>query len=334
MNQLAPIRSGQEVRAVPHDLTPAQITLIRKTVAKDCNQDEFDLFVAVCRRLRLDPLRKQIYAFVFSKDDLTKRRMSIITGIDGFRTIAARCGDYRPMETEPAIEYDDALKGPDNPLGIVRAVVRVWKRSADEWHPVAGEAYWEEFAPFKEDCEAGFDWIDTGEVWPDSGKPKKKKVARGEKVRVLDTSGNWGRMGRLMIAKCAEAQALRRGWPDDLSGVYAEEEMARAVVMDITASEAVSQYEEDQRQKRLGGSEAVMLCVDAGQPLERVERGKLADRLFEVVRDMDDADGIAWFLTTNKAPLQQFWAWDKGDAHQFKVFCEQRVQSMTMGAPA
>ena len=49
------------------------LDLIRKTVARDCDPPEFDQFIHICRAVRLDPLRRQIYAFVFSKDDASKR---------------------------------------------------------------------------------------------------------------------------------------------------------------------------------------------------------------------------------------------------------------------
>lgn len=76
-----------------------QLALIRRTVAKDCDAAEFDLFIHVCRAVRLDPLRRQIYAFVFGKDNPKKRQMTIVTSIGGYRSIAERTGNYRPGPT-------------------------------------------------------------------------------------------------------------------------------------------------------------------------------------------------------------------------------------------
>lgn len=129
------------------------LALIRRTVAADCNDDEFSMFIHMARALQLDPLRRQIYAFVFSKKDADKRRMSIITGIDGFRAIAERTRNYRPDEDEPTFEVDPEAKGQNNPVGLVKATVRVFKFSHGDWHKVTASAHWDEFTPLKDEWE-------------------------------------------------------------------------------------------------------------------------------------------------------------------------------------
>lgn len=323
MNAVVPIRQNPVT-----DYTGSQLLLIRRTVAKDTNNDEFDLFMAVARNKGLDPFSKQISAIVFSKDDEKKRQMAIITTIDGMRAIAARSGRYRPDEDAPVYEYDPALKGPDNPAGIISATVRIYIAdavNAGGWKRATGVAYWEEFAPIKEEAEGGYDWVDTGEVWADTGKPKKRKVARdpgGEVVRKLDTGGNWGKMPRVMLAKCAEAQALRKAFPEDLSGLYEGSELDRAQVVEITASEIIDQHATNDRLARIGAATGIIFQLSATEPLTAIPLGEIADRVMGAVREMD-LNQVRWFESANLQPMREFWARSPTDGLAVKKFIEE-----------
>lgn len=299
----------------PRDLAPAQLALIRRTVAADCNEDEFDLYIEVAKRVGLDPFRRQIYAVVYNKDKPNKRKMSIITGIDGFRAVAARCGDYRPDNAEAMIVIDPDLKDPDtNPLGIERAVYTAYKRGDDgEWYPVVGTAYWEEFAPITDE------WAENEEgKWRPTGKSSIAKTS------------NWRKMGRVMIVKCAESQALRKGWPEDLSGVYSEEEMARTI-NDETATETVAALEEEDRLKRVGGKGAIPIIFNE-TGIEMVPAGKLVDRVIEHIERAETADALTEFTRQNSAGLQQFWAIEPNDALELKKRIEQRAEKLSRAA--
>ena len=81
-------------------------------------------------------------------------------------------------------------------------------------------------------------WVD---VWLDSKPPAAAKTIIHRKgcahpfsatARFADFNagqGLWSKMPSVMIAKCSEAQALRRAFPADLSGVYSTDEMDQAV---------------------------------------------------------------------------------------------------------
>lgn len=310
MSNVVSMRAMEPMR--PRDYSPAQLALIRRTVAADATQDEFDMFIEVCRRVGLDPFRKQLYCLVYNKDKPDKRKVAFITGIDGFRAVAQRNGDYRPDDAEPEIVIDPERVDPaTNPLGIVKAVVKAYKRGPDGWHAVVGVAHWEEFAPLQE--EWAFD------------EQKGKRQPTGKFELAL---GNWRKMPRIMIQKCAESQALRRGWPEDLSGVYSPEEMDGVAMRDITPSAEIEQHETERRLALVHAKDTVPILWRAGEPIEAVPVGKLADKVAEFVGAMDSPIGIEAWERTNQAGLREFWALHKSDALELKKVIEGRKAAL------
>jgi len=290
------------------------LALIKRTVAADCNDAEFDLFIWTARHLGLDPLRRQIFALVYSKDKPDKRKMTIITAIDGLRAIADRTGNYRPDDDEPLFEIDPTLAGPNNPAGLVKATVKVYKFSHGDWHKVTASARWLEFAPLKEG------WSETKRVqngtWPD-GNPKYKDVPVEGATRtyVLDTSGQWGKMPCVMLAKVAEAQALRKAWPDAFSGIATDDETDRARVLEMSASEAAEAGAIAERQEKIGAKDSVPLTFDDLGNIEMVPLGKVADRCFEFLRNnKEETAAIRLWSERNRAGLREFWAKAPNDA--------------------
>jgi phage recombination protein Bet len=289
--------------------TPAQLKLIRQTVAGDTNEMEFDLFIAAARNSGLDPFRKQISAIVFNKNNPDKRKMSIITTIDGFRVIAERTRLYRPDDEPPRYEIDPALKSAANPIGIVSCTVKVYKRDQDGvWFACAGQAYWDEFASVKEE-------------WAEDETGKRRRTGKSA------ADGNWGRMARVMIAKCAEAQALRRAFPDAFSGIYEASELDRAMMEDATPSEALVNYETQERIAKLGGP-SILFQLEPSAPLEAIPLGRVADRVQEQLSLMVDRRQVDSFSRTNKDALKQFWGHSKGDALELKKAIDQRLDEL------
>jgi phage recombination protein Bet len=295
-----------------HD--PKMVALVHRTSAKDCNEDEFNQFIAVARDLNLNPLRKQIYAFVFNKENAAKRNMVIVVAIDGMRAISARGGLYRPDNKAPRWITNGELVDPlTNPLGIESCEVSIFTghklRDAGgaeriEWNEVVGVAYWNEFAPIKK-------------PWGEDAGP----------ARLDPKKDGWIKSGRHMIAKCAEAIAHRKANPEPLSMVYAEEETHRGQVIDgeytdLTPSEMVNQADTQSRIERIGGPSLYAVFDDAGT-LESVPMGKFFDRVDAHTKALAPA-AVALFVDRNKVGLQAFWAHNKNDALELKKILETR----------
>ena len=184
--------------------TREQVDLIKRTVADGASDDELALFLEVCKSTGLNPFQRQIYAVM--RKSKTKRgrewveeqKMVIQTGIDGYRLIAARSGVHAGTS--------DAEYGPENKDGYPE-----WARvTVRKVMPGGVIADFTATARWKEYCQT------------------KDEYQGGEKTGRQVPSGQWPKMPFLMLGKCAEALALRKAFPAELSGVYTNEEMAQA----------------------------------------------------------------------------------------------------------
>lgn len=268
------------------------ILLLKNTVAKDLNTNEFNLFCEVAKRVGLDPFRRQIYAHLFHKNKADKRQMVIITGIDGLRAIAQRSGRYRPDDDEPQYFYNQDLKDQLNPLGIERCVVKVYYcDDGGDWHNIKGVAYWDEF----------------------------RKVDVDYKTNKTELGSMWKKMGRVMIAKCAEAQALRKGWPEETGSIYTEDELGNALASDVVES----QMEED-RIRRSGASGDIALQLDYNLPLEMVNIGEFHDKICGHIDKLNDIEALERFQSINQISLKLYWGKKPNDALELKKFIEKK----------
>lgn len=273
MSNIVPVNTGSMTLA-----DPKRLKLIRDTVAKQCNEAEFNWFIDICRHTRLDPLRKQIYVFVFHAKDAAKRQMVPVTAIGGLRAIAARTGAYRADNRAPRIEFDPAEKSHLNPLGIVKAEVSVFQKHDNEWFEIVGEAYWAEFAPIVDE-------------WGEDDTGRRSRTGK----QILDPKKEgWTRMPRLMIAKCAEALALRKAWPDDLGNLYEETEIDRHSVIDLTPSEITEKVEVERKLDMIGGANAVTIDWCDASALGRIPEREFWDASLRWMRDQKSATIEHW----------------------------------------
>lgn len=302
------------IAPVHFDLTPKQLDLVWD-MNRDLNPREFDQFVETSRALGLSPLARQVCAIVFNKDKPDKRQMAIVTTIMGLRAIADRTGTYRPDDQPARITYDKELIDKNaNPFGIVEGIVTPYLFKHGEWHPVVGQIWWDEIAPIRT--------YGNGE----------------DAVRKLDSRTPWPARPRGQFIKCCEAAALRLGWPENLSNVYAEDEVDRARVIDITPAEAAEEHKRqriaDQTQPPRG---SVIVDLWDGKGLSVVPQGQFHDRVSEFIRDhgREDPSGVLTWADQQKVALRAFFGLDKAAGLDISKQLEklrERVKSEEQGA--
>lgn len=284
------------------------LRMFRNGVGRDLNPNEFDEATMWCEMFGANPIANDIYFFVFDKDKPDKRRMVPVLSINLYRKTAARSGNYRPDDRPARFTYDEKLIGPANPKGIVNCEVTVYRHAHGEWHPITTRLSWDERAPL------------VTEQW-EGPKGSRRKVELD--TPVLDPSKpNWRTMPETMLAKCCEADAIRKGWPEEMSGTYSDGELDRSDVLDLTPSEVLYASEQEDRRARIGGVGIIFDWCN-GDPLEAVPPGQVADRVIAWMRE-HDADRLALFRDRNRHALKQFWAHSPGDALEIKKAMEAR----------
>jgi phage recombination protein Bet len=173
--------------------TDEQKRLIKDSICKGATDAEVSLFIGIAEKVQLDPFARQIYSVGRWDAKLGREVRTVQTSIDGFRVIAQRSGDYAgqlgPFWCGADGVWVDVWLKKEYPLASKVGVLR-----KDFKEPLWAVANWDAY------CQVGKNGI----------------------------TSMWQKMGPLMLAKCAESLALRKAFPQDLSGIYCESEMAQA----------------------------------------------------------------------------------------------------------
>lgn len=232
------------------------VGLLRSTVARNLSDHEIKLFKYICQQTGLDPLLRQIYAMKKQKRGSGVNQLTFQTGIDGYRVIAERSGEYAGSD-EPMYRYlgseriaqreREGRSAP--PALILSATVTVYRIVQNQKVGFTAIAYWDEYAQYNSDGSL---------------------------------SEFWRRMPHGQLAKCSEALALRKAFPTDLSGIYTHEEMQQANLSETQAPSRESRTRnlenENHIKSPLGCEDLIIRILKLEQTLVCLNKQPLKDR--------------------------------------------------------
>jgi phage recombination protein Bet len=148
---------------------------------------QIQLFGKVCERKRLDPFCREIHLTSYNTTKGT--RYAMIIGIDGRRIIASRTGQYAGNDDYVydggKSEFQMISEGKKRPT---TATATVWRIIAGQRCAFTATASWAEYVP-----QGNKSWM-------------------------------WDKMSFLMLGKTSENLAFKKGFPEEFSGLYGEEE--------------------------------------------------------------------------------------------------------------
>ena len=198
------------------------IRVLQSSLYPGAKDTSVEMVLGYCEAARLDPFQKPVHIVPMSVktgenqygDETYEKRDTVMPGIGLYRIQAARTGEYAGME-EP--EY-----GPTQTL--------TYKKRITEWYTENGTRKKRE------------NWIDATVEYPEWCKVTVYRLVKGARcawtateawIENYATAGRnthapnsmWERRPKGQIAKCSEAQALRKAFPEAVGAAPTAEEM-------------------------------------------------------------------------------------------------------------
>lgn len=184
------------IHAEQTEFTEQQLNLLEHMGVKDAPPGDLQVFFYLSKRSGLDPFARQIHMIGRKQDGRTK--YTVQTGIDGYRLVARRAADHA--------RHALSIGAPE------------WCDENGQWRTAWSHSRW------GYPLAARITVTRAGEQFVG--------VANFDEYAQTKYGGDLNRMWATMpagqVAKCAEALALRKAYPQDLAGLYVDEEMEQA----------------------------------------------------------------------------------------------------------
>lgn len=180
------------------------LQVLRSSLYPGANPASIKLVLGYCKAAGLDPMQKPVHIVPMWDGKAGEMRDVVMPGIGLYRTQAARSGNYAGV-TEP--EY-----GPDvtEAIGGMTITYPAWCRVTVKRRMDDGTV-----AEFT-----------ANERW------RENYAVKGGKEKSIAPNAMWAKRPYGQIAKCAEAQALRKAFPEIGSQPVAEEMEGKTMTVD------------------------------------------------------------------------------------------------------
>lgn len=176
--------------------TDQSLDLLRRVKYPNLTDDEWSYFLCICDQKGIEPLSEMLVPVPSFDERRGRGDLKIIATIDALRLLAVRTRRYRgpvgPSWFDKSGAAFDVWPHPYPPLAAQVGVIRKGFRET-----VWGKALFDSYCQYEDD--------------------------RGKRV----PTWYWLLHGANAIAKCAEALAIRRAFPEVTHGLYLREELAR-----------------------------------------------------------------------------------------------------------
>jgi phage recombination protein Bet len=213
-------REKAKSAAAAYGLSDVEWVVLQRTTCKDAPREIASWFMLFCNHRNLDPFSRQVYLFN-DKEDKTGQ-WHVVTGIDGLRVIASRSPYYRG-QLRPVWTYEIDETQPD---GIAR-----FDGHESKYGKIAGKRRVVE-------CEVTVRRAIPHAPTESSLYLEFVGIARFDEFVKVNYNGkivgNWEVQPEHQDRIRAEAMALRMGFPEEVGGIYLEDELRDRAEKDVT----------------------------------------------------------------------------------------------------